>query len=87
MSVRSIPKVLESETGRTTKVTLLTRYRENFSRYLSKRKIVLDPPYKTDVWNNVESAYTVFELPVPYEVADLIFDDWLDDLEDATEER
>ena len=57
---------------------LLTRYREPFSRYLAKRKIVLDPPYKTDVWNNVESAYTVFELPVPYEVADLIFDDWLD---------
>ena len=80
MSARSIPKVLESKNGRITSVTLLTRYREHFSQYLTKRKILLQPPYKTDVWNNVESAYTVFELPVPYEVADLIFDDWIAEL-------
>ena len=84
MSLKSIPKVLEAQGGRSTRVILLTTYREHFSRYLVKRKLVLDPPYKTDVWNNVESAYTIFDLPVPYEVADLIFDDWLDELEELT---
>ena len=84
MSLASIPKVLESIDGRVTKVTLPTRCRDSFSRYLVKRKLTLDPPYRTDVWNGVESAFTIFELPVPYEVADLIFDDWIDDLTEAT---
>ncbi len=84
-NVRNIPKVLEADGGRNTKVTVPTRYREHFSRYLAKRKLVLDPPYKTEVWNNVESAYTVFELPVPYEVADLLFDDWIDEWTEATQ--
>jgi hypothetical protein len=77
--MRNISKVLEALGPRETKVTLPTPHRESFSRYLVKRKLVLDPPYTTDVWNGVESAYTFFKLPVPSEVADLIFDDWIDE--------
>jgi len=83
MSLPSIPRVLESLSCRATKVTLPTRYRDSFSRYLVKRKFTLNPPYRTDVWNGIESAYTFFELPVPYEVADLVFDDWIDELTGA----
>jgi len=84
MSLANIPKVLESVNGRVTQVTLPTRYRDSFSRYLTKRKLILDPPFRTEVWNGVESAYTLFELPVPYEVADLVFDDWIDELTELT---
>ncbi len=84
MSIRGIPKIFESVNGRVTKITLPTKYRSQFNRDLIKRKLTLDPPYHTEVWNNVESAYTVFDLPVPYEVADLIFDDWIDEWLSAT---
>lgn len=80
MNSASIPKVIEAVSGRVTKVTVPTRYRDSFSRYLSKRKFKLEPPYHTDIWNGIESAYTFFELPVPYEVTDLVFDDWIDEL-------
>jgi hypothetical protein len=73
--LRNIAKILEPLGERETKITLPTRFRDSFSRYLAKRKLVLDPPYKTENWNGVESAYTFFSLPVPSEVADLIFDD------------
>jgi len=77
--LRNLPKIMEAIGGRETKITLPTRYRESFCRYLEKRKLVLDPPYTTDVWNGVESGYTFFVLPVRTDVADLIFDDWIDE--------
>jgi len=77
--MRNLPKIFDSIEGKQTKITLPTRFRESFSRYLVKRKLILDPPYTTEVWDRLESAYTYFVLPVRGDVADLIFDDWIDE--------
>jgi len=74
---KDVEKLIERVDGRITKIVVPTVYREDFSQCLVRRKISLAKPYKTDVWNNVESAYTEFELSVGYEVAEKIFDEWV----------
>ena len=86
-NIRHLPKVFEFIEGESTKITLPTRYRDSFSRYLAKRKLILEPPYTTEVWNGVESAYTNFVLPVRTDVADVIFDDWIDEWCEAADVR
>jgi len=85
MSSINLSKIIERIECRVTKVTIPTKYREDFSNYLTGRKVQLERPPKTDVWNNVESAYTEFELSIAYEIAGLIFDEWVTQkhLEDA----
>jgi hypothetical protein len=79
--MKNVIKIIGRRGQRETKVTLPSVYRESFSRYLAKRKLFLEPPYITDIWNGIQSACTIFQLPVANEVADLIFDDWIDECE------
>jgi hypothetical protein len=76
---KEVEKFIETIEPGITKVTIPTRYRDDFGRYLTSRKIELSRPFQTEIWNNVESAYTNFELLVKRPIAESIFDDWIAD--------
>jgi hypothetical protein len=71
-----IEKIIEPVEPGLTRITVPTRYRDEFGQYLLTRKIEQAGPHKTEVWNNVESAYTTFDLLVNPPVAEAIFEEW-----------
>ena len=74
---KEVEKIIEIVEPGVTRITIPTHYREDFNRYLTSRRIELSHPATTDVWNNIESAYTIFELLTVPSVAESIFDDWV----------
>lgn len=73
---RDVAKIIEAVEPRVTKLTIPTAFRDDFRSFLSQRKVQLVSPAKTDVWNNVESAYTHFEISLGFEVTSEIFEEW-----------
>jgi Zn ribbon nucleic-acid-binding protein len=74
---KKVEKIIESVEKGVTRVTIPTPYREDFNRYVKSRGIELSGPPQTDIWDNVESAYTVFELKASYPLADGVFSQWV----------
>jgi hypothetical protein len=58
------------------RITVPTRYRDDFGQFLSARKVEQAGPCKTEKWNNIESAYSTFDLLVRRPVAEAIFEEW-----------
>ena len=77
MNHKSVPKVFTVIEPRITQLTLPTEHRDSFLRFLDGRKIKLEKPVQTEVWQGVESSLTEFILPVSVQMAHLLFDDWL----------
>jgi hypothetical protein len=71
-----IEKIVEAVEPRVTRITIPTSYRESFDGFLRERKVQQSGSFRTDVWNNIESAYTNFEVLAPSSVVDKLFEEW-----------
>jgi Zn ribbon nucleic-acid-binding protein len=73
---KGVEKLIEVLEPGLIRITVPTRYRDDFSQFLSSRKVDQAGPCKTEVWNNIESAYSTFDLLVRRQIAEAIFEEW-----------
>jgi Zn ribbon nucleic-acid-binding protein len=73
---KGIEKIIDVLEPSLTRITVPTRYRDDFRQFLLARKVEQAGPCKTERWNNIESAYSTFELLVRRSVAEAIFEEW-----------
>jgi hypothetical protein len=62
--------------SRVTKVTVLTKDKVAFGQFIETRKIHLETVPYTEVWQGVESAFTIFSLSLSPAIGDVVYREW-----------
>ena len=78
--MEKVDKIVEVVEARITRVTVPTSHRESLNDFLVQRRVEQVTPCKTDIWNNIESAYTIFEVATSRAAANELLEIWVSGL-------